>query len=155
MKLKTILLFQTKATFSKTHNNKNVKNQRPRENPKGSKRKAYKVRGNHIGYQQIDLSRNLTSWEGVGICIFPTMWHMYNISHKKEWNNSVCSNTDEPRDDHITWSKSARERQMSYDITPTWNLKKRYKWIYLQNRNKLTDIENKLMVTKEGRQGQG
>ena len=55
-----------KATFSKTHNNKNIKNQRPRENPKGSKRKAYNVQGNHIGYQQIDLSRNLTSWEGVG-----------------------------------------------------------------------------------------
>ena len=26
--------------------------------------------------------------------------------------------------------------------------KKWYKWIYLQNRNRLTDIENKLMVTK-------
>ena len=30
-----------------------------------------------------------------------------------------------------------------------WNLKKKYKWTYLQNRNKLTDIENKLMATKE------
>ena len=30
-----------------------------------------------------------------------------------------------------------------------------YKWTYLQNRNRLTDIENKLMVTKEemGREG--
>ena len=53
MKLKIILLFQTKATFSKTHNNKNVKNQRQRENPKGSKRKDYNVQGNLIGYQQI------------------------------------------------------------------------------------------------------
>ena len=26
--------------------------------------------------------------------------------------------------------------------------KKKYKWTYLQNRNGLTDIENKLMVTK-------
>ena len=26
--------------------------------------------------------------------------------------------------------------------------KKRYKWSYLQNRNRLTDIENKFMVTK-------
>ena len=32
--------------------------------------------------------------------------------------------------------------------------KKRYKWSYLQNRNRLTDIENKLMVTKEER-GEG
>ena len=42
-----------------------------------------------------------------------------------------------------------------YDITYMWNLKKkRYKWTYLQNRNRLTDIENKLMVTKgKGRAG--
>ena len=32
--------------------------------------------------------------------------------------------------------------------------KKGYKWIYLQNRNRLTDIENKLMITK-GEGGDG
>ena len=32
--------------------------------------------------------------------------------------------------------------------------KKWYKWTYLQNRNRLTDIENKLMVTK-GESGAG
>ena len=47
-----------------------------------------------------------------------------NISHKKEWNNAICCNIDGPRDYHTKWSKSARERQMSYDITPTWNLRK-------------------------------
>ena len=41
-----------------------------------------------------------------------------------------------------------RERQKSYDITYMWNVKKWYRWTYLQNRNRLTDIENKLMVTK-------
>ena len=47
------------------------------------------------------------------------------------------------------WKKSDRERQTLYDITYTWNLKKKwYKWTYLQNRNIPTDIENKLMVTK-------
>ena len=30
-----------------------------------------------------------------------------------------------------------------YDIAYMWNLKKLYKWTYLQNRNRLTDIENK------------
>ena len=29
-----------------------------------------------------------------------------------------------------------------------WNLKQWYKWTYLQNRNRLIDIENKLTVTK-------
>ena len=41
-----------------------------------------------------------------------------------------------------------RERQISYDITYMWNLKKWYKRTYLQNRNRLTDIEKKLLITK-------
>ena len=46
-------------------------------------------------------------------------------------------------------------RQISYDITYMWNLKKWYKWTYLpiKNRNRLTDIENRLMVTKGQRGG--
>ena len=39
-------------------------------------------------------------------------------------------------------------RQISYDIAYMRNLKKWYKLTYLQNRNRLTDTENKLMVTK-------
>ena len=77
------------------------------------------------------------------------MVHMYNgilLSHKKEWNNAICSNMDGPRDCHTEWSKSDWERQI-YDITYVWNLKKGYKWIYLQNRNRVADVENKLMVT--------
>ena len=31
---------------------------------------------------------------------------------------------DGPGDDHTKWSKSDRERQISYDITYMWNLKK-------------------------------
>ena len=42
---------------------------------------------------------------------------------------------------------SQRERQVSYDTTHTWNLRKNYKQTYLQNRNKLADLE-KLTVTK-------
>ena len=43
------------------------------------------------------------------------------VSYNKEWNNAICSNMDEPRDCHIKWSKSDRDR---YDITSLWNLKK-------------------------------
>ena len=46
-------------------------------------------------------------------------------------------------------------RQISYDVTYMWNLKKWYKWTYLQNRNRLKDIGNKLMIAKGERQGQG
>ena len=44
-------------------------------------------------------------------------------------------------------SKSDTERQISYDITYMWNLKKRgYKLIYKIER--VTDVKNKLMVTR-------
>ena len=56
------------------------------------------------------------------------MWctYTYNeipISHKKGWNNAICSNMDEPRDYNIKWSKAERIRQIPYDITCMWNLK--------------------------------
>ena len=46
------------------------------------------------------------------------------LSHKKEWNNVICSNMDGPRNNHTKWSKSDRERQIPYDTTGMWNLKK-------------------------------
>ena len=55
-----------------------------------------------------------------------THTHTHNgilLSHKKEWNNAICSNMDEPRDYHTKWSKSDRERQISYDTTYMWTLK--------------------------------
>ena len=68
-----------------------------------------------------------------------------------------------PRDYHTKWSKSDRERQISYvitymisyDITYMWNLKKWCKWTYLPNRNRVTDVENRLMVTRGERGGGG
>ena len=50
--------------------------------------------------------------------------------------------------------KEVRERQISYDITYMWNLKKGYKGTYLQNQNRLTDVEHKFMTTRgEGAEG--
>ena len=75
--------------------------------------------------------------------------HIYNgilLSHEKERNNAICSHMHGPRDSHTEWSKSDRERQISY-ITYMWNIKMGYKWSYLQNRNRVTDVKNKLMVT--------
>ena len=54
------------------------------------------------------------------------MWYMYIngilLSHKKGWNNAICSNMNVPRDYHTKWSESDRERQISCDITYMWNL---------------------------------
>ena len=45
------------------------------------------------------------------------------LSHKKELNNAICSNMEEPRAYHTKWSKSGRERQIPYDVAYTWDLK--------------------------------
>jgi len=45
---------------------------------------------------------------------------------------------------------SEREKQISYDIANVWNLEKWYQWIYLQSRNRDTEVENKQMDTKGG-----
>ena len=75
----------------------------------------------------------------------------YYSAIKKERNNAICSNTDGPRDYHMKWSKSDKDKY--HDITYMCNLKKWYKWTSLPNWNRLTNIENKLMVTKGERGG--
>ena len=43
--------------------------------------------------------------------------HIYNgvlLSHKKERNSAICRDMDTPSDCHTEWSKSDRERQISY-----------------------------------------
>ena len=81
------------------------------------------------------------------------MWYIYAMEYysaiKKNEVIAIHSNMDGPRDCHTEWSKSDREREIWYDIAYMQNLKKKkwYKWTYLQNRNRLTDLENKLMVT--------
>ena len=77
-----------------------------------------------------------------------------NFSLRSSQWGTICSNTDGPRDCHTEWSKPDRERQIPYAIAYMWTLKKGYKWTYLQNRNRVTDVENKLMVTR-GKGGGG
>ena len=66
-------------------------------------------------------------------------------SHKKEWNNAICSNMDATWDYHTKW----RESERPFDITYMWNLK--------YDTNELIyeiDSENKLTVPK-GERGEG
>ena len=49
--------------------------------------------------------------------------------------------------------KSKREKQMSCSITYMWSLEKWYRWTYLQSRNGVTDIQDKLMVPQGGKSG--
>ena len=50
---------------------------------------------------------------------------------------------DGPRDYHIKWGIKANTNYHLHVESKIW-----HKWTYLRNRNRLTDIENKLMVTK-------
>ena len=54
---------------------------------------------------------------------------------------------DGPRDSRTKWSKSDRERQIPYDITYMRNLNMTQKKLPT-NRNRLIDIENKLVIEK-------
>ena len=83
------------------------------------------------------------------------MVHIYNgilLSHKKERNWVIFWGMDGLRDCDTEWNKLEREKQILYNITYMWNLEKWYRWTYLQSRDRDTDIENKPMDTKGGRE---
>ena len=68
--------------------------------------------------------------------------HIYNgilLGHKKEQNWVICRDVAGSRDCHTEWSKSEREKQISYINAYMWNLEKWYKWSYWQSRNRDTD----------------
>ena len=85
------------------------------------------------------------------------MWHIYIyiyiyilngllLSHKKEWNNAICSNRDRPRE----ISKSDRERQISYVITYMWNLKNDTNELTKQKQTQKTNLQLPKRKGKEG-----
>ena len=80
------------------------------------------------------------------------MWYIYTMEYysaiKKNELMPLSSNMDGPIDYYTKWSKSDRERQISWYHSYVESNFERYKWTYLQNSNRLTDIESQLMVTK-------
>ena len=68
--------------------------------------------------------------------------------------NPTRIHEDAPRDSHTKRSKAKGKKQITYHLyaeSKTW-----HKWTYLQNTNRLTDIENRLVVAKaEGREWDG
>ena len=76
------------------------------------------------------------------------------FSSIKEWNNDICNNINGPKSDPTKWSKSERERQVSYDITYMWN-SKNVTGELIYKTETYSDTENKLMVNKWERKGEG
>ena len=77
------------------------------------------------------------------------MWYMYTMecysAIKKNEIMPFAATWMDPDIVILSEVKSDRERQIPYDIAYMWNLKKMIQMnLYLQSRNSLTDIENKL-----------
>ena len=73
----------------------------------------------------------------------------------KGQNWVICRDVDGPREGHIDWSKSEKEKQISCINTCMWNLEKQYRQSYMQSRNRDTNTEDKYMDTKFPRLGGG
>ena len=75
------------------------------------------------------------------------------LSHKKEKNCAICRDVDGPRVCHTQWSKSERDKQISYIDIYMWNLEKWYRWTYFKGKNRDADIENRQMNMEAGEKG--
>ena len=87
--------------------------------------------------------------------------HIYNgilLSHKKGHIWVSSNEVDEPRAYYTEWSKSEREKQISYINTYNtyiWNLEGWCKWTCLQSSSGDADIENRLMDKGGKEEGEG
>ena len=82
--------------------------------------------------------------------------HIYNgilHSHQKEQIWVSCSEVVEPRDCYTEWSKSEREKQISYINPYVCNLEKHYLWNHLQGKNGDPDVEKRPVDTVGKRKG--
>ena len=79
------------------------------------------------------------------------MWYIYTMEYYSDIKKyEISSNMDGLKHYHTKWSQSDNERQITYDNTSIWNLKK-YEVICRTETN--THFENKLVATKEDRLG--
>ena len=82
------------------------------------------------------------------------MWYIYAVEYHSAIKGTKLLPFAEMRMDLETqteWSKSEREKHISYHIAYMWNLEKWHRWTYLQSRSRDRDIENKHMNMKDGR----
>ena len=70
------------------------------------------------------------------------------LSHIHYFKNEIMPFAATCIDLEIIILSEVSQRQILYDFTYMGNLKILYQWTYLQKRNRLTDIGNKLIVTK-------
>ena len=69
------------------------------------------------------------------------------LSHKKEQNWVICRNVGGLWEHPTEWIIQ-KEKNKYHKLIHNWNLEKWYRWFYLQNRNRDTDVKNKSMAIK-------
>ena len=81
-------------------------------------------------------------------------WYIYIYTHTMEYylaikklNFAFCSNMDGAGGYYAKWNKVDKERQILHDSTYMWNLKIHIQQVNIKKRKRLTDIENKPVVT--------
>ena len=70
------------------------------------------------------------------------VWCIY-LSHKKEWHSAICNNVDGRRGCCRKWNQS--ETTNTLVVTHVWNINN------ITNRNRVTDTEDKLLVSSRER----
>ena len=76
-----------------------------------------------IIFQDMETTYMFTDgWLTQKICIYYS--YIYYSAIKKEGNLANCYNMDGSWGHYIKWNKSDRKRQILYDLTYKWNLKK-------------------------------
>ena len=84
--------------------------------------------------------------------------HIYNgifLSHKKDFTWISSKEVDDPRAFYTEWSKSEREKPTSYVITHAWNLEGWHWWTDFHSSSGDVDMENRLIDTSGGKEGEG
>ena len=69
------------------------------------------------------------------------------FNHKKEQIWVSFTEVDEPRACYMEWSKSEREKQISYINAYMWNLERWYLWSNMQDSKEDTGITKRLLDT--------
>ena len=58
-------------------------------------------------------------------------------------------------DDNLNLQEGIKYNDIVYNIAYMWNLEKQQRGTYLESRKRVTNVENKIMVTKKGSGGRG
>ena len=92
-------------------------------------------------WEQLDVHWQMNGYRSCDTCI------QWNITQpQKGMDLSQFSEIDEHIICYIGWS--SQKEKNKYNNTYTWNLEKRYRWTYLQGRDRDADTEHRLVGTE-------